>query len=610
LFSDSGATGDGYQGAETSPIVTRPIDPDTSQSRSGGGGSRLRWLVAGIATIFVVAIVGGALFLAAPRNGTPGLGAHYTPAGTSAYMEMRLDLPGDQKNNLAQFASHFPGFADQASFQQKIDETISSIVKNTGIDWNNDVKPWFGGQVTVFGDIPMPQSSTFSDSSSAIAAGNQFVIVLSVTDKAKLQTFLDAKGASSALGSAEYNGYQIKTIAQPGGTSLAASYVVTDDALIAAPDIDQMRKALDAKDGRADSLAEDTYFLQQLGALHADRLATFYYNLGDLLAAQMGMTGSSSLVPAQCTQAASVYGNAKYVGEVRAEGDHLAFNTRSQLPSGDNAPPAPANRQSNLAQTMPSTTMFYWEVHNLGDTLGWAVRNMLTCMTAMGSDFGASPSPGSGSPSDPSKIFEQLVGAKPDEYLDFVSDAALGVSYANDKIGAGIVATVDDEATAKARVDKVLGLVNLAGGGLGGGSSSQVSSEEIDHNGTKVTVITLSSSLPGSSPMKFQVAVAKGHLYLGMDDFVTSALDQNVNDSLVSNARYQHAVSGAPADTAGIGYLDVAAIIAAYEEALPSATTDDFNTNVKPFLDPLSSVSFVGHVDGGILVSNMNLFVE
>ena len=75
--------------------------------------------------------------------------AHYVPADTGAYAELRLDLPGDQKDNLASFMSHFPGFADQASFQQKLDETLNTVLQRAypSLDWNTDVKPWFGGQV-------------------------------------------------------------------------------------------------------------------------------------------------------------------------------------------------------------------------------------------------------------------------------------------------------------------------------------------------------------------------------------------------------------------------------------------------------------------------------
>ena len=122
----------------------------------------MRWLVAGLATVLVLALVGGVLVLAAPRAGAPSATAHYVPADTGMYAEIRLDLPGDQHDNLAAFMSHFPGFADQAAFQQKIDESLNSVLNsrsNGQLDWTNDVKPWFGGQIAVFGTLNTAQMS-------------------------------------------------------------------------------------------------------------------------------------------------------------------------------------------------------------------------------------------------------------------------------------------------------------------------------------------------------------------------------------------------------------------------------------------------------------------
>lgn len=147
--------------AETSAMESKPIAPPPADGK--GGSSRLRWIVAGLATILVVATLGGVLFLAAPRAGAASATAHYAPADTGMYAEVRLDLPGDQRDNLAAFMSHFPGFADQAAFQQKLDETLDTLLSNKSngaLDWNNDVKPWFGGQIAVFGD---PRSAAGDD---------------------------------------------------------------------------------------------------------------------------------------------------------------------------------------------------------------------------------------------------------------------------------------------------------------------------------------------------------------------------------------------------------------------------------------------------------------
>ena len=610
LFSAPGSAEVGNTPA-LSPVTTTPI----SSPKSRGTGGRLRWLVAGIATVLVLALVGGVLVLAAPRAGAPSATAHYVPADTGMYAEIRLDLPGDQHDNLAAFMSHFPGFADQAAFQQKLDESLNSVLNsrsNGQLDWNNDVKPWFGGQVAVFGTLNtahMSQAmSGTSASSSMMTSASDSVIALTVTDKAKLQSVIDVHIGNSQVASTDYQGQQIKTIAQPGGTSMSVSYVVTDDALLVAPSIDLIKEALDVKAGQKPALADDSYYLQQLGTLHADRLATMYFNAGKQIAA-MPMA-SNSLLSAQCTQMSGAAANVKFVGELRAESDHLAFTVRTQLPSGDNAPPAPTNKQTTLAQSMPSDTLFYLEVRNAGDSAGWLIKNMLTCVASSQNGTGPLPSAlgGLGNLGDASQLFEQFLGAKPADYFDFVGDAAVGLTYTNAKMGGGIVATVDDQATATARVDKLLSLIQMLGA-FGGDTGTSITTKDADHNGTKVTTITMAGDAT-TPPTTIQVATANGKLYIGMDDFVIAALDRSASDSLASDARYQKAIAGAPADNAGIVYGNIAELVSAAESNMPAAKKADFETNTKPFLDPLSSVSIISHVDGGTMISDGFLFVE
>jgi hypothetical protein len=304
----------------------------------------------------------------------------------------------------------------------------------------------------------------------------------------------------------------------------------------------------------------------------------------------------------------------KYVGDLLAESDHLAFNIRGQMPAGDNVPPAPQNKQTTLAQAMPSDTMVYLEVRNAGANLGWIIKNLLACSTAQSGSGGPLPSGLDilgGANSD--QIFEQFLGAKPEDYFNFLDDAALGVTYTDNKASGGIVAAVDDQATATQRVDKLVALLQMVGQFGGSQSGTQITTQDADHNGVKVTTVTVTTvDQPnvGAQPATFQVATANNRFYLGLNDFVTGALDQQASDSLSSSARYQKAISGAPADNSGILYVDVAGALGAYEDELPADTKQDFETNKKPFLDPLSSFSVVSHIDGGMVVANGFLFVE
>jgi hypothetical protein len=272
--------------------------------------------------------------------------------------------------------------------------------------------------------------------------------------------------------------------------SRAVSYVVTDDALLASPNVDLLKQALDVKAGSKPALADDSFFTQQLAALHADRIGTFYLDAGKAVAAMP--QPSDSPLSANCMQLTQAMASVKYVGELRAESDHLAFNMRAQTPTGANVPPAPQNKTTTLAQAMPNDTMVYLEMRNAGANLGWMIKNLLACSATQSGANGAVPSGldilGGG---NADQLFEQFLGAKPEDYFNFLDDVALGVTYANDKVGGGIVATVDDQAVATQRVDKLLALLQMVGQFGGAQSGTQIATQSADHNGVKVTTVTV-----------------------------------------------------------------------------------------------------------------------
>src|SRR5215204_1424929 len=119
-----------YTPPTATETIPRPASVRATRLRSGTG-NRARWLVAGIATIVVIALLGSFAVFVGARPATPSLVAQYAPADASAYVELRYDLPGDQAANLAEFMSHFPGFADQAAFEQKLDETLGNMIGRT-----------------------------------------------------------------------------------------------------------------------------------------------------------------------------------------------------------------------------------------------------------------------------------------------------------------------------------------------------------------------------------------------------------------------------------------------------------------------------------------------
>ena len=80
------------------------------------------------------------------------------PAGSTAYAEVRLDLPGDQRAAAGAFLSKFPGFADQAALETKLDETLDRLIGDASsgsTSYTADIKPWFDGELA-FSVGPIP----------------------------------------------------------------------------------------------------------------------------------------------------------------------------------------------------------------------------------------------------------------------------------------------------------------------------------------------------------------------------------------------------------------------------------------------------------------------
>ena len=562
LASTDGAAG---------PVLTSPV---------GGRNSRWRWVAALVATVAVVALIGGFLVFLGPRPGTPSLVAQYAPANAAVYAELRLDLPGDQRDRLVAFMSNFPGFADPSTFQQKIDDTLQQVLSRTetGLDWKADVDPWFGGQIGVFSSSVAPAYGTPPSLS----------VVLSVKDRARLDELVNARLTGAGMQSEDYRGQTIWS-----GTATDASrrlsFAVTDEALVVSLRNEDLKQALDVRAGEVEGLAELPFFTAQLAALHSDRLAAVYYDYGTLL--QSLPSGATGL-PQSCMDDIRAAADIKLLGEVRAEADHLAVTMRTEIPTGGNLPPAAPNKRTNLAESLPADTIAYLELRQTGALVKAGIQQVLACAAPILGVF------------DISQV-EQLLGTAPQDYFDFIDDAAIAVTSTGGRYGGGLIATVDDENVARTRVERLLSVVRLAG--VAGG----VTIEEQQHGDATITVIKVAGGpFTGGESPSIAVAVTGGRLYLGVDDFVVAAIDRAAADSLASAPRLQAALAAAGTENAGVAYVNLAALRGLFEGMLPVETRTEYDTEVKPFVEPITHFVVVNRTEGGINVGHAFLYVE
>ena len=174
----------------------------TGRTRRSTG---LRWAVA-LVGVAIVLVATAAVF--ALTAGGPKISAAvgYMPDNVVQYGEYRLDLPGDQRQKVAEFLSAFPGFKDQSTIDAKLDETFDKIVAAVSSNeqtYTADIKPWFGGIVAVGSSVPATGDTGSLDVSSF--TGSQPLIVVTVTDQAKAADWV-ASLHEASLTRGDYNG--------------------------------------------------------------------------------------------------------------------------------------------------------------------------------------------------------------------------------------------------------------------------------------------------------------------------------------------------------------------------------------------------------------------
>jgi hypothetical protein len=582
---------------EFKPLFSRP-DPGASAptAPSAAGqpmtmNSRWRWAVVGVATVLVVGLLGAVFVLAQPRSGTPSTVARYAPANTAMYMEARLDLPGDQHNLIAQFMSHFPGFADQAAFDQKLDETLESMFESsaTGVSWRDDINPWFGGEIGVFATSVSPAAGTPPSMTA--------VLTVKQGQRAALDSFLQGWTLSGVplpsempvASQGQYEGVVIYTMSVEGER---LSVAPTDEVLLVSTRIEDVEAALDARADRTPGMADDTFFLQQLAALHADRLGMFYVDargMADTLRQEL----SSQLPDASMLDWAFNAYAVRVLGEVRVEGDHLAVTTRAERRSSADLPPLPANRTTNLADLAPKDALVYAEVRDVGKRIGFAAESLLTPVASAG-----------GAPLDLSSL-QTLLGTSPQDFFDFIVDASVSVSSSNGKFDFGLIASVDDNAIASARVDKLMALLRTLTQ-FGGG----VTFDEQQHGDAKITTITISGPMGEASGLTLALSLTDGRLLIGTKDFVTAALDRTRDQSLAARPEYQAALQAGGTANAGVVFVDIAGARAAIEGLVPVDLLGSYDQDQQPFLEPLSHLAMVTTTDNGLAVNHVFLYVK
>jgi hypothetical protein len=582
-----------------------PVSPPSSGSRRG---RRLRWAAA-IAVIAVV--LGTSAALAAFITGAASRSAviGYVPADSVAYVEARLDLPGDQRKAVGEFLAHFPGFKDSAALDSKLDEALDQFVKDATSDkqsYTTDIKPWFGGELG-FSVGPLPPPKDFSNGGSAAVRQVRALGLVSITDPAGAQAYFDKLSAQTGEETTkqDYEGTQLTVYAEKDGPTLA--YGVVGGKVVAIGDLASVKAAVDSSG--TSGFAGEPGPKAALGAADKDHIGFVYVALRPL------MDWSTSLSKLTAGSGMNVEPISDALLKTLPEWGSYWLRVESNALVMEAAAPKPEvsvgsteSRTSTLVKHVPSSAMVMAVSNSLGQTLGQTIDLY------------------KGQPAY-KELIDQLdqalgvVGGR-DAALGWIGDTAIVVNDASGTPEAGLIVDPTDADKAKALFTSISTFVGI------GGSQQGISVRTEPYNGATITIVDLGDlanrlggggaqigglPIPAGAHLEIAWTVTDDLVVIGTGPgFVKHVLDTDDGSSLASDQQYKDLAGRVGAGT-GQSFVDITAIRQLLEKAMASSDAQamkKYESDVKPFLEPFDAMFASGTYQGDLGRSTVIISVK
>ena len=586
MTDQEGPTTEPTQETAAAPVPTQPISSPSGEPATPRS-DRARWLAAAGLIALVVgatALITLSLTASAPTSKVLG----YVPADSTMYGEVRLDLPGDQRQKVGQFLAKFPGFADQAALETKLDEVLDRLTSqstNGTQHYTTDIKPWFDGQLA-FSMGPIPDISATDPAS--MAKRFRALLLVSVKDEALAKTwFSKAFSDAGVTGSTEtYNGTQLTLFSDPKVPDLKAGFGVIGGKVAVVGDATSVKAAVDTNG--ASALAKSPGVTAATSTLKGDDVGFFFIDMKALMAASIRMSSEFSSAP-PVSDALLAMMPEWMAMRMRVEGDSLLLD--SVFPHTDMAPAD--NHANGVAAYAPASTVALFSGNDYGATLKktFAIyRN----------------EPGS---ADVFKGIDQAAGliGGLDAAVGWMGDSGVVISSAGDGVEGGIVSIPADAAASQRLMTQLRSLIQLGGGQAG------VTTRDERYNGQTITIVDLGSlrdlasragALGGMSVLP-DSAAPDGHAeiaYAATDqvvaigsspDFIKHVLDAGAGASLADDSRFQGLVGRVDPKHVALTFVDIASIRTLIEGAMSSAPAEkraEYEESIKPFLVPFDAL--------------------
>jgi Protein of unknown function (DUF3352) len=579
--------------AETAPSATAsaapaaPAAPATNAAVAAKSGYGLRWAIGlGVAALVVVLTAGAVVLLGSPS--TPEA-LKYIPGDAAIVLEVRMDLPGDQMQKLGNLLAHFPGFQDQSTLMEKIDESLSRLVAAAGegqLDYRTDLKPWLNGPAFI-GVMAPPSGS--DDGKVVVSATTNGAVDCATVLKGMTPTHETVRGLDLVL----FRDAGVACVVDGRQALLGIEETV--------------RAALDAK-ANGTGMDKSTAYAGARKQLQGEQLASAYINAKSV-AELMPSPDPSMAIPGLQAFAGGVPD--WLIMGLRAEDDALVVDTVvGPLPVASGGPsllPATAGHVSVITPLVPASTLLYFEDQGTGVSL----QNLFAQLRAI-PDLQA-----------PLQMLDGVGG--PAGLVGWIDDVAVAVSATNPtpedphaKASIYLVATDDATAAEKlATVKTAVGLAGLSGGGI------TVASETL--SGVEVTTVTVTDlgaivppgSVPGvdpgalDTPVSFSIAARGRIIYLTVGDgAMAEVLAVQAGSSLADDAAFKVAVQRGLPNSKTTVYAAVGASVDLVKGFLPPEVASQWATEFAPYVDPLEALGVSVSMDASATRSRLVLTVS
>jgi hypothetical protein len=573
---------------------------------------RARWPIAIALVALVIAVSAGVAILIAGRAPDAKV-LGYVPDGTVMYGEVRLDLPGDQRMALGSFLSKFPGFADQAAIESKLDEVMDRFiggVTNGDQAYSTDIKPWFDGELALSVG-PLPDPSTISSGDASAMKNARFLVLVSVKDGAGVTAWFRgvAKSSGATMSDEAYNGTDLTLLTSADGQQGAFAVIGGKVAVIG--DVDSVKAAVDTNGDGPFATQVDPE--AALVATDTDHIGFLYVAVAPLLdwSRQVSQAGGSSSSLGIDLSSEALRGLIPdwAAFALRIEDDALVLTSAIARP--DMAFGPTDSRTSTVTDHVPADAIVVAVNHDLGATL-------VSVLDAYRSE------PALKSVIDGIDQAAGILGGT-DGLIGWIGDTGIVVSPADAGIEGGLIIVPTDQAAADRTFTSLRTLIAL------GGAQAGIAVRDEPYAGVTITTVDFgdlaalagrlgipadglgTGSTLSSGRVVLAYAVTAQVVVIGSSPgFVKHVLDTTAASSIAATDRYK-ALSGRAGVGTRIAFVDIAAIKGLLESAVagadPSAVAG-YEQDVKLYLAPFDALFASGSVKGDVFSSKVIVTVK